>query len=541
MGKNELESQNVRKCESRFFRTFSFSHLLIGGVTAVVLASVGVGELGGQRAAESKAKAAAPTAKASPQARAAARADTAPTDTVTPAAAIPGQPPLQAQAQQIVRKVGGEWGVMAWSIDRGDALFAINPNDVLIPASNNKVFSSIWALAVLGPDYRFPTDVLITGPIENGVLRGDVVIRGSGDPAFGYPDFEDDPLQPLRTMALRLKERGVQSVEGSVIGDPFVFDTMLIGRKWPGDTGGGSAWYAPGVSGLPYYRNTIGIQAKPNPGGGAALIELIPAVNVIPVVSQARTGGGRAWAARTAGEDTIYVNGGVSGRGSYIYRVGVSQPALLTTDALRAALTEAGIQVRGASKVARTPAGAKLVHRHLSIPLSYMMRKLNQESDNFFAEHVWKAAAAKAIGEGSFDRGGAASALHFMRSAGVPLGQLYQFDGSGLSAFNRASPNAMVRSLIYAHRAPFSGAFHGSLAMAGDPKGTLRNLFRGTPASGNLHAKTGYINDVRTLSGYVRAKNGELIAFSFLYNGRGTSAARGVQTELGTLLADFAR
>jgi D-alanyl-D-alanine carboxypeptidase/D-alanyl-D-alanine-endopeptidase (penicillin-binding protein 4) len=457
--------------------------------------------------------------------------------------AAPGQGPfpLQAQAQQIVKKVGGSWGVMAWSVDKGDPLFAINANDVFIPASNNKVFSSVWALAVLGPDYRFPTDLLLTGPVQNGVLHGSVVIRGSGDPGFGYPDFEKDPMAPLRVMAQRLKERGVQSVDGSVIGDPFVFDTLLVGPRWPNDTGGGSAWYAPGVSGLPYHRNAIGIQAKPNPKGGPALIELIPAVDVIPVVSQARTGGGRAWAARAAGHDTIVVKGGVSGRGSFVYQVGVSQPALLTAGALREALTEAGIQVRGGVQIGHTPAGARLIHRHLSVPLSFMVSKLNHESDNFFAEHVWKAAAAKVLGQGSYARGGSASALHFMRNAGVPPGQLYQFDGSGLSAFNRTSPNAMVRVLMYANKSSFSRAFHSSLAVAGDKHGTLRNLFRGTPAEGNLHAKTGYIRDVRTLSGYVRARNGELIAFSLLYNGRGTSAARGVQSELGTLLANFTR
>ena len=80
-------------------------------------------------------------------------------------------------------------------------LFAEDPNDVLIPASNNKVFSSIWALSVLGPDYRFPTDLFVTGPIENGVLRGDVVIRGSGDPAFGYPEYDRDPMTSPRRMA----------------------------------------------------------------------------------------------------------------------------------------------------------------------------------------------------------------------------------------------------------------------------------------------------------------------------------------------------
>ena len=179
------------------------------------------------------------------------------------------------------------------------------------------------------------------------------------------------------------------------------------------------------------------------------------------------------------------------------------------------------------------------MHRHFSIPLAEMVKKMNNESDNFFAEHVFKAAARKAIGVGSYHRAGPASALFFHKKAGVPIGEIYQVDGSGLSSYNRVSPNAMVLSLRYAHEAPFSQVFHESLAVAGERSGTLRRLFTSSDAVGNLHAKTGYINDVRTLSGYVKARNGELIAFSFFYNGRGTSGARGVQTELGTLLAEY--
>lgn len=453
---------------------------------------------------------------------------------------VVGTPPLQAQAEQIISRVGGDWGVVAWRVASRTPLIEINANEVRTPASNNKVFTSIWALDVLGADYRFPTDLLVTGPIEAGVLKGDVVLRGSGDPAFGYPQFVKDPMAPLRIMAQQLRARGVSVVEGGVVGDPFVFDTVLTGPKWPRDTGGGAAEYAPGVSGLAFQRNLIWIEASPRPGGGAAVIELSPNVGgVIPVKSTVRTGGSRAWAVRRADSDTIEVKGGVSGRYAHIYRVGVTNPALMATAALKQALVEAGIEVRGPAVVGHTPDGAKLIHRHLSIPLSTMVAKMNTESDNFFAEHIWKAAAAKVLGQGSYAQGGAASALHFMKRAGVPAGQLYQFDGSGLSEYDRVSPNAMVRALVFADGQPFSEAFHRSLAVAGDPKGTLGRLFRGSAAENNLHAKTGYIQGVRTLSGYVRDRNGELIAFSILFNGRGTSAARGVETELGELLANY--
>lgn len=455
------------------------------------------------------------------------------------ASSVAAQGSLQAEAERIVAKVGGSWGVMAWSIEGRRPLVSINANDPLVPASNNKVFTAIWALDVLGPDYRFPTDLLVTGPIRDGVLQGDVVLRGSGDPAFGYPEFEKDPMDPLRVMAQRLRALGVRSVQGGVVGDASAFDTLLVGPRWPRDTGGGSAQYAPRVSGLPFQRNMIWIEASPNPSGGPALIRLDPAVDVVPVVSEVRTGGSRAWAVRRADTDTIQVRGGVSGRALNRFGVGVSKPALLAADALRLALAEAGIQVSGQPRVDATPEGARLVHRHLSIPLSTMIPKLNQESDNFFAEHLWKAAAHEVLGEGSYLRGGTASALHFMRRAGVPAGQIYQTDGSGLSEYNRASPNALVRALVYAHGQPYSEGFHASMAVAGDPAGTMRRLYRNTAAEANLHAKTGYINGVRTLSGYVRAANGETIAFSFLYNGRGTSAARGAQQELGVLLAEY--
>lgn len=434
-------------------------------------------------------------------------------------------------------RTGGTWGVMAWAMESGRALFAVNAEEPLIPASNNKVFTAVWALDVLGAEHRFHTDLLITGPIEGGVLRGDVVIRGSGDPAFGYREFTRDPMTPLRTMARQLAARGVRVVEGGVVGDPSAFDTVLVGPAWPGDTGGGSSQYAPRVSGLPFQRNMIWVEAVAGPAG--VEIRLDPPVSVVPVVSSVRTGGGRGWAVRHPHQDTVHVRGAISGRGPHRYGIGVADPALLTADALRVALEEVGIQVNRPTRLGLTPEGARGVHRHVSVPTGALIAKLNQASDNFFAEHLWKAAARGAIGVGSYHRGGPASALHFRSRAGVPLGQLYQFDGSGLSSYNRASANAMVRTLVYAHSAPWSALFHQSMAVAGDPRGTLARMYRGTPAERNLHAKTGYIRSVRTLSGYVRAANGELIAFSFLFNGGNTGGARAAQEELGTLLAQW--
>jgi serine-type D-Ala-D-Ala carboxypeptidase/endopeptidase (penicillin-binding protein 4) len=451
----------------------------------------------------------------------------------------PATLPLQAQAEEIVERVGGSWGVMAWSIDRQQPLFAINTEEPLIPASNNKVITAVWALDRLGSDYRFPTELLITGPIgEDGVLRGDVVLRGSGDPAFGSPTFTEHPMEPLRTMARQLRARGVRAIEGGVVGDPFLFDTVLFGPEWPQDTGNGAAAYAPRVSGLPFQRNLLWVQVIPQQGGAPA-IRLDPPVTEIPVVSQVRSGGGRAWATRQPNGDTIYVRGAVSGRGPFRYGVGVANPALLAAGALRAALQEEGIAVQQPTRVDRTPENATIVHRHLSMPLGYMIELLNRDSDNFYAEQIWRATVAHALGVGSATGGGAAAAHFFAQKVGVPYGQVYQADGSGLSRQNRASAFSLIRALDYGHRAPWSELFHLSMAVAGGEQGTLRRQFVGTPAANNLHAKTGFIRSVRTLSGYVRAANGELIAFAFLYNGSNTPGARAVHENLGVLLAEY--
>ncbi|HEX6373406.1 MAG TPA: D-alanyl-D-alanine carboxypeptidase/D-alanyl-D-alanine-endopeptidase [Longimicrobium sp.] len=440
--------------------------------------------------------------------------------------------PLQAQASAMVPNQD-EWSVFAWSLDRNQPLFAINADQAVIPASNNKVYTAIWALAELGPDYRFPTDLLITGPVENGVVRGDVVVRGSGDPAFGYPEYDKDPLTSPRAMAAGLKRLGVRVVEGGVIADPYVHDRQNYGPDWPRDTGNGASRYAPTVSGLPFNRNMLWVKMTP---GVAPGFVREPDVPEIPVINTSR-GGPRAYAVRKPDEDTIRIRGGGVGR----FGVGAYEPAYLAGGAVRQALREAGIEVRGALRIAQTPRGSVLVHRHLSIPLVQMVPQLNRHSDNFFAEHLWKAAAAKALGQGTYAGGGAASAVFFHDRAGVPWGQVWQADGSGLSAQNRTSSQALVRALIYAHKQPWSRQFHESLAIAGDRGGTMRRMFVGGPAQANLHAKTGYINDVRTLSGYVKTASGETVVFSFLYNGRNTSGARGVQTNLGNLLAGYTR
>jgi D-alanyl-D-alanine carboxypeptidase/D-alanyl-D-alanine-endopeptidase (penicillin-binding protein 4) len=455
---------------------------------------------------------------------------------VIPADAAKPGGPLQAQAEALVGSGAAEWSLMAYSLDRKETLFAINADQPKIPASNNKVFGAVWALAELGPEYRFPTDLLVAGTIQGGVVNGDLVLRGSGDPAFGYPEYDRDPLKSLRVMAQALKSRGVTSVQGGIVADATIDDGKHYGPNWPNDTGNGAAQYAPTVSGLPYARNMLWVRLDPAAPGG--VVTMPEGVTEIPVVWKQRSG--RAMAARKPDNDTIIVRGAPGGRGNR-YGVGANEPALLAPAALRQALREVGITVGGPIRLGKTPAGARLVHRHYSITLAEMTPQALRHSDNFFAEHFWKAAVAKNTGQGSYAKGGSASATFFHDRAGVPFGQLWQADGSGLSADNRTSAYALVLALSYGDQQPWKKVFHESLAVAGKPDGTMNRLFVGTPAEGNLHAKTGYIRGVRSLSGFVKTAGGETVVFAMIYNGRNTGGSRGIQANLGTLLASYTR
>jgi serine-type D-Ala-D-Ala carboxypeptidase/endopeptidase (penicillin-binding protein 4) len=441
--------------------------------------------------------------------------------------------PLQAQAEAIVG-AGTGWGVLAWSLDRDEPLFAVNAERAMVIASNNKVFTSIFAMDALGADHRFPTDLLVSGELENGVLRGDVVIRGSGNPSFGYAQYEDDVMDAPRRMAAALQRIGVRVVEGGVVADPYVFDRENFGPQWPDDTGMGAARYAPTVTGLPFNRNMLWIRLTPGEGEG---FMREPDAPEIPVTVP--SGAARGYAVRMPLQDTIRVRtGGPSGTR---FGIGAREPAYLAGAALRQAMREAGIEVRGELRIDHTPEGADLVHRHLSITVAEMIPQLNEKSDNFFAEHLYKAAVARTVGQGTYTGGAQASARFFHEKADIPWGHVWQADGSGLSRLNYGSPLALVRALTFAHRQPWSEAFHGSMAVAGDRGGTMQRMFTSGPARGNIHAKTGYIRNVRTLSGYAVTAGGENVVFSFLYNGAGTSGARGIQIQLGELLAGWSR
>jgi D-alanyl-D-alanine carboxypeptidase/D-alanyl-D-alanine-endopeptidase (penicillin-binding protein 4) len=279
------------------------------------------------------------------------------------------------------------------------------------------------------------------------------------------------------------------------------------------------------------------------PAGKQASVTLEPASTTIPVRSKVRLVGGRGGriVARRAADGGIDVSGSIgSSSGPLRYSLVVDDPALFTAGACVPRLQAAGVTVDGAIKAGKTPASAEKVASLASPPLSRIVSEMNRESINIVAELLFRdAARASAADVGTAETGLRTSRLHAEegrgRSAADPRVRRLGALDARLHDAARDDPPAQLRP-----QGSVVVAFHGSLPVAGESE-LLRRRMRATPAQGNLHAKTGTTNDVVSLAGYVTARNGEILAFSFIYNGTDRWNAKATIDAMGATLANFVR
>ena len=436
----------------------------------------------------------------------------------------------------------GSWGMMVVSLSHGDTLFSINADVPHLPASTQKVLTSALAFDALGPQYRYHTDVLRTGTMKDGVVDGDLILRGDGDPSLSARFIGGKPDAAMDSLAIRVVRAGVRSVTGRVIGDASAFEARSIPAGWHPRILQDA--YAGRVSGLSLNENLVWVTVRPTVRGSAAEAVLEPATAAIPLRSTVRTVAGRGGSLKLArNSNGISVSGTIGAdvfQRSYSYIV--EDPASFTTGAFLSALQRNGISVANGMSLAKTPANALPVVSWESAPLETLITVMNRESVNVIAEHVFRAASRGADRHGTGAATTADTALRALlqRSAGVVLGAVDATDGSGLSQLDRVSPRAMVQLLGWADKSSWGPLLHASLPLAGE-SGTLKRRMWGTTAQTNLHAKTGTTNDVVALAGYVTARNGELLAFAMLYNGRDRWRAREAIDAIGITLANWSR
>jgi D-alanyl-D-alanine carboxypeptidase/D-alanyl-D-alanine-endopeptidase (penicillin-binding protein 4) len=435
----------------------------------------------------------------------------------------------------------GRFGVMVTSLTRGDTLFAQNAGEMMQPASTMKLFSTAVALDRFGPEYRFSTDVLRDGSVESdGTVQGNLYLRADGDPSMSSRFYTDANL-PMATLARSIAEAGVKHVKGDLVYDATAFDDQRIPDGWKSTYLG--AAYAARVSALSLNENVVWVVVQPQ--GKTAAVSLEPASSTVPLRSKVRVVGGRGGriTARRAADGGIDVTGSIgSGSRPLRYSLVVDDPALFTAGALRAALQGVGFTGDGWVRPGKTPGGAERVASLRSPPLSQIVSEMNRESINIVAELLFRdAARANAADSIGTAASGLANLREFLKTkVGADPQSVRVSDGSGLSTLDFLTPRVMIELLSYAHGGPWSSAFHGSLPVAGESE-LLRRRMRQTPAQGNLHAKTGTTNTVVALGGYVTAKDGEIIAFAFIYNGNDRWNAKATMDAMGATLANFVR
>lgn len=410
------------------------------------------------------------------------------------------------------------WGIYLQDIATGEVLYSYNADKVLIPASNQKILTSATALDALGSDYRYKTTLYFDGTTEGTTLRGDLIVKGSGDPTFGSVDAGGP--DPLRQWARRLAEMGVQRIEGRIIGDDDTFDDRPYAEGWDVDylMTQSSRLLGVSTSGLSYNDNVVEVKIEAGGSGETPRITMRPS-NYLDVRNGITTSGRRRGiavnSARNFGTETIELNGSIPRSYAGTVVMPVSNPTRFTVFSFKQYLQEAGIGVEAAildvDDLEEKPAldEATPLFVHLSPPLSTILNVVNKESNNFYAEQVFRTFAW-----GGSASGGERRVKELLARAGASTNGISVRDGSGLSRKDLVTPEAMGRVLTHMLDHAERDAFLASLAQGGEARSTLQYRLQNVP----VQAKTGSLEYVRTLSGYATTPAGRRVAFAVFAN-----------------------
>ncbi len=449
------------------------------------------------------------------------------------------------------------WGVSVQDAATGEVLYARNPRKSFVPASNTKLYTTAAALDRLGADFTFVTRVYADGPITNGTLKGNVVVRGSGDPVIGGRFNDGDRTETFRAWARDLRARGITRITGDIVGDDDLFDDVPLGYGWNWDDE--TYWYSAQLSALSFNDNCVDVAIKGLRTGAPARVTWEPGnTQYVQMINETETRapgfGIDEGYDRARGTNRIVLTTEV-GRGTTDYEsLSVENPTLYFAYVLRDVLRDEGIRVEGdASDVDdrdAKPDYEKLqeITAHTSPPLSDIVSVVNKESQNLYADLLLKTLGAQEadvdaeLEMGSHARGWAVAAQTFAQ-AGIDTSRIHLVDGSGLSRGNWITPEMSVALLRYFHRHPDAAvrkAFYDSLPIGGID-GTLRSRFRSGVARENVHAKTGSLGGVSSLAGYVTTADGRVLAFSLMCNHYvvPTSAVRDAQDAVMNTLASI--
>ncbi len=407
------------------------------------------------------------------------------------------------------------WGVHIQDLSTGRVMYTRNTDKTLVPASNQKLITTAAALDALGADFRYETTLHFKGQIGGSVMKGDLILEGAGDPTFSSKEIRGQ--KPLELWAEKLAALGVTRFEGRIIGDDNVFDDQPYAEGWDLSFVATES-FAPASSGLSSSDNVVVVQIESSRVGAPPVLTDMPG-GYLEIENEATTSARRRGRSirvnRKLGTEEVLVKGTVP----RVYRrsvtIPVSNPTLFTLHTFQNYLEEAGIEVAASlediddlEENIDYKAAAPLFVYH-SPPLSEMVSLVNKESNNFYAEQIFRT-----FGWGGSVEGGERRVKDFLGRVGVERSGLAVRDGSGLSRKNMVTTETIGELLAYMHRHPDWETFKESLPRGGEARTTLDHRLSGVP----VYAKTGSLEFVRSLSGYTTTPDGRLIAFSLIAN-----------------------
>ncbi len=448
----------------------------------------------------------------------------------------------------------GTWHLTVKNLETNELLVEQHSHRAAIPASVVKVLTSAAALELLGPDFQYETALTATAPRSGDTVPGDLILHGSGDPSLGSVASSEDVLA---NWANGLYHAGVRHVEGRVIGDDTRFDEPAMAPGWSWDDR--SYAYAAQSSALSYRQNVVDVEVEAPSHLARPRVTWRPEnTSYITVSSNLErvSAGHSIWRSftRRPGQNVIEVRGRIPAGRSTEFSVTVDNPTLFTATLFDEALQRNGITTGDFPALMRDvppPATQDTLTTVYSPPLYELVKTMNQDSNNLYAEQIMHTLGAYAHGDslravsGTRARG-IRLTEGVLQRAGVSPSNIRLVDGSGLSRYNLISTGAVVDLLVYMWNHPdpeVRQAFWASLPVGGQ-SGTLRNRFqRATVARGNVRAKTGTLSNTSALAGYVTSLDGTPLAFAIIINNHvgSTRPLRAAQDHIVNILAQYPR
>jgi len=452
------------------------------------------------------------------------------------------------------------WGV-ALVDEKGKLLFGRNARQLFIPASNTKIVVAAVASALLPPDWTVRTSLYAAGPVAHGIVQGDLVLYGRGDPTFGKRCFATDTLRegacetdsytPLRRLADSLRARGIREIHGDLVGDGSYFEPALVHPGW--ESFDLNWWYAAPVSALGFNDNSVDFTWGPGTAPGTpAVITMSPDVG--DVVFENRTvtvtAGGESDIGdrffREPGTLNVWAEGTAAlDHPTSIESFAMPDPNLFTARALRQVLQEAGIAITGSTRsttdsmryrqARSTPPLTEITSR----PLREWVFPILNRSQNWFAEMLLKQLGRQFGHGGSWTEGLAVERRFLIDSVRVDSTEFSLADGSGLASGNLVSPLTFTKILRFIRAHPRAQTFLAGLPQSGGV-GSLRRRFVGTPLEGRVRAKDGSIGGVNSLSGFIERPDGRLLTFSVQANHH-AQAGRAVIAAIDSVVVEMGK